>query len=512
MVAESKSEPDYHAIDIESIEQKELRTVGAEHLLLHFASHLGLEKTLRQLGLTEKECALALATIIGRAVFPASERATHTWLQTRSGLGELLDFDFSKTSLNQLYTISDVLLTHKEPLESHLEAAQQEFHGYRSTMVLYDITNTYMEGQAKKNPKAKHGVSKEKRTDCPLVTLGLVINEYGFATRSSILAGNIAEPLTLKDAIEALYSSQDLFKPTIVLDAGIATEENLKWLRDQGFAYVVCARQNPPSEELAGTLTSVGNEEKTQVKVAFVKTEGIDEKWLYCESEAKEATASQMMNMFQKRFEEDLNKLRDGIQKPKGRKQLSKILERVGRLKEKHRRISSAYEITVKPSEDGQIATAIHWTVNTEKLEQKLNGYYYLRTYLLNNTPEELWSLYNSLRKVEDAFRFMKSSLGMRPIYHQKEGRVDAHLWITLLAYHLIQACLYQLQQAGLSYNWETIRNRMSGRVRVTMQAKTEKGTTLHHRSTTKAESNQREIYMALKMTPQILKTKKIFI
>lgn len=505
-------EPDYHTIDVHTVEQQEPRTVGTEHLLLHMASQLQIQKKLRDLGLSEKEVALSLGSLIGRATFPASERATHTWLCSRTGLGELLEFDFSKTSLDQLYEISDVLLKHKAELETYLEKTQQTVHGYKSTMVLYDLTNTYMEGQNKSNPKAAHGVSKEKRGDCPLITLGLVVNEHGFATRTSFLPGNISELGTLQQMIKALGFADSLLKPTVILDAGISSEDNLKWLRDHGYTYVVSARQNAPSMELEGPLTLVGDLEKTNVKAALVKNDGGEERWLYCESEAKRIVASQMRELFQRRFESDLEKLNAGLIKPKGRKKYPKILERIGRLKEKHKRVSGCYEIVVDPSRDGLQAIAVRWTLQPEKIEERLNGYYFLRTNLTHLGAEELWTLYDSIRTVEDAFRFMKSSLGMRPVYHQKEHRVDGHLWITILAYHLIRSCLYQLNQQGLVYHWETIRNKMSGRIRVTMKAKTQDGATIYHRSTTKAEWPQQEIYQALGMSTQILKAKKIVV
>jgi transposase len=135
-------------------------------------------------------------------------------------------------------------------------------------MILYDMMNTYMEGQAKNNPKANRGFSKEKRFDCPLVILGLVTNEHGFAIRSAFFPGNISEPKTLEQAVNVLHSSDDLFRPVIILDAGIATEENLQWLRTHHFSYIVSARQNAPSMELEGPLVDVGGLEKAGVKAA----------------------------------------------------------------------------------------------------------------------------------------------------------------------------------------------------------------------------------------------------
>jgi len=500
---------DFMTIDLNTMEKSEPRTVGTEHLLLQMAHQLQLPKKLKELGLSPTEASIALGSIVARATQPDSERATYAWLCQRSGLGELLNFDFKKSSHNRLYQISDKLLTHKNALEKHLEGIEQEFHGYQSTIALYDLTNTYMEGQAKANPKAAHGVSKEKRSDCPLVTLGLVMNEHGFLNRTSILPGNASEPKTLQEMITSLDVHQSLFKPIVILDAGISSAENLQWLRDNHYSYIVSARQDAPSIELEGELIPVGDL-KNLVKAALVKSEeGADEKWLYCESEAKAAVATQMKQSFKKRFEEDLQKLANGITKPKGRKKYPKVLERVGRLKEKHKHISGCYEINVKASEDGVNATSVDWTVIDEKMNEKLTGSYFLRTNLVENGPKELWGLYNSLRGVEDAFRFMKSSLGLRPVYHQKEHRVDAHLWITVLAYHLIQNCLYQLDKQGIKDNWKTVRTTMGGRVRVTSQAQTQDSRTVYHRSTTKAEGEQLKIYHALGLSPQILKAQK---
>jgi transposase len=505
----SDKQTDLQVIDLETIEQQEARTVGGEHLLLYQARQLRLPQKLKQLGLSDKEIALGLGTIIGRAVFPASERATHEWLCRRSGLGELLDFDFQSTNLDQLYYISDTLFKHKAELEEHLEQAQQATHGLQSTMVLYDLTNTYMEGRAKGNPKAKHGVSKEKRFDCPLVTLGLVVNEHGFVTRSAFLPGNIGEPTTLQQAIQQLGPQDSLFKPIIVLDAGIASEDNLAWLRKHQYPYVVSARQKAPDMELSDELISVGAK-TSEVRVAFIKsTEGEEEQWLYCESEAKEAVASQMKARYRERFETDLKKLVEGVQKPLGRKLYTKVLERIGRLKEKHKAISGCYEITAHLAPDGLKTALVTWEVKPEKMEDKLRGHYFLRTNLKETDPQKIWHLYGSLRVVEDSFRFMKSALGMRPVYHQKDKRVDAHLWITILAYHLIKSCMHQLQKNGINDRWETIRNTLSTRIRVTMQAMTGDGKVLHHRSTTKAEIHQLKIYQALGISPQILKAKK---
>ncbi len=503
---------EFISIDVHSIEQSEPRSVGAEHLMLQMARQLKLPEQLKKLGLSKTEIAEALGSIIGRAVHPDSERSTYAWLSKESGLGELLDFDFMKSSLDKLYRISDKLLPLKEALERYFENVEQQFHGYESTIALYDLTNTYMEGQAKSNPKARFGVSKEKRNDCRLVTLGLVMNEHGFLHRTSILPGNATEPSTLESMIEQLSVHHTLYKPTILLDAGIATEENLAWLRKHHYFYIVSARQDAPSQEMDGELVPVGDLQDF-VKAAFLKsTDGSEEQWLYCESESKAAVASEMKRSFRKCFEMDLENAAASLLKPRGLKKYTKVLERIGRLKEKHKRISGCYEVDVEASEDGKIATAITWKAIEEKLSDKLTGRYFLRSNRDDLGARELWQVYNTLRRVEDAFRFMKSSLGLRPVYHQKERRVDGHLWITIMAYHLIQHCLYQLKQQNIHYNWETVRKIMRSRIRVTTKASLEDGKTLHHRSTTKAEGEQLNLYFCLGLSSQILGTRKIIL
>lgn len=503
--------PEFVNIDLHSIEQIEPRSVGAEHLVLQMGEQLQLPQQLRKLGFSQKDVAIALGSIVARAVHPSSEREAYRWLCNSSGLGELLGFDFTKTTLHKLYKISDKLLSHKDALEASLETIEQQLHGYKSTIALYDLTNTYIEGRAEANPKATYGLSKEKRNDCPLITMGLVMNEHGFLRKTSFFSGNASEPNTLQTMIKRLHMDSFIIQPTIVLDAGIATEENLIWLRENKYTYVVSARQNPPSFEVGGELISVGDQHEL-VKAALINQDGNEENWLYCESEAKSIVASGMKKKFRKRFEDDLQKLANGISKTKGCKKHNKVLERIGRLKEKHKRISECYEINAIASKDGLTTTAIEWKVLEKKMQKKFLGSYFLRTNRIDLEAKELWQLYNVLRRVEDTFRFMKSSLGLRPIYHQKERRVDGHLWITILAYHLIQQCRYQLDQKKIHYLWETIRNLMITRVRVTMQAKTAEGKVLYHRSTTKAEREQLDIYKAMGLSSSILRSSKTIV
>jgi len=501
----AQKEVEFHTIDINSIEHENARTVGLEHLLLHSIEQLKLTETLRSLGLDSRKIAIAIGSICARAIAPNSERGSLDWLQNQSGLGELLGYNFQETSLTQFYRISDILLRNKDAIENHLIATQNQIFHRVSSLILYDLTNTYMEGQARDNPKACYGHSKEKRTDCPLVTIGLAVDEYGFLLKSEFLPGNVSEPRSLKQAISSLMDPEQLFQPTILMDAGIATDENLQWLKQNKFSYIVSARQDAPFPRTDEELEVVS---ETGVKAAILHCDTSEDTWLYCESPAKEATATQMKTAFQTRFEKDLENICKGIG-GKQKKSYVKVVERIGRLKEKHKRISSCYEINVTPSADGKMAIGCAWRRLEEKLGEKLTGNYYLRTNISNMPAQQLWSLYQTIRTVEDAFRFMKSSLGMRPIFHQKEARVDGHLWITVLAYSIIHNLLHQLRHQGLRLEWETIHAQMQNRIRVTMQARTKEEKVIRIRTTTKPEVDHNKIYEKLHMSSAIHRTTK---
>jgi transposase len=222
---------------------------------LHALRQLKLDVKLTQLGFSRHNLNAALATIIGRMSVPGSELATFHWIQQKSGLGELLDYDYGQMSLTRIYQVSDLLLKHKKQIEDFLYPIECELFDFTDTVTLYDLTNTYFEGSGKFNDLAARGRSKEKRSDCPLVTLALVLDGSGFPKSSKVYEGNACESKTLQEMIVGLEGGcgknngrgqKSLFskpKPTIVMDAGIATEENIKWLKKENYRYLVVSRK-----------------------------------------------------------------------------------------------------------------------------------------------------------------------------------------------------------------------------------------------------------------------------
>ena len=229
----------YQEVDLDSLELVRPRSVGVEHAALSAMRQCGFEDKLRDLGLNRPQIAAAVGNIIARMAHPGSELATHAWLAQRSALGELVGFNFEAMDLNRLYRASDALYKHREALQDHLFAQAQSIFGFGETVTLYDLTNTYFEGVAAGVAKAKRGHSKDgfakDCSDCPLVTLAMALGGSGFPRRSRVFAGHASESATLAQMLSGRGAPPGA---TVVMDAGIATEANLTWLRAQGCHYV----------------------------------------------------------------------------------------------------------------------------------------------------------------------------------------------------------------------------------------------------------------------------------
>ena len=232
--------PDIQRVDVDSLELVRPRSVGVEHVGLWAMDQLALRTGLPELGLSASLCAAAIGSVIARMARPGSERATRRWLGERSALGELLEVDFQTMGAMQLYRASDALMAHREAIERHLFDRAMGLFDLHPTVTLYDLTNTFFEGEAARQPMAQRGHSKDKRTDCPLLTLALVLDSSGFVRRSKVFAGNVREHHTVAEMLEALNAPREAL---VVMDRGIATEDRVQWLRDHGYRYLVVSRE-----------------------------------------------------------------------------------------------------------------------------------------------------------------------------------------------------------------------------------------------------------------------------
>ncbi len=501
---------DYQSVDVDSLEMVRPRSVGVEHVALEALRQVGLDTELGRLGFNGPQQAAAIGTIVARMVAPASELATDAWLKERSALGELIGHDFARMQLMQLYRISDRLLEHKKALEDFLYRRERTLFEFEETITLYDLTNTYFEGTARGNANAACGKSKEKRSDCPLVTLALVLDGSGFPKRSEVFKGNASEPLTLARMVGELADDKAGDPPTVVLDAGIATEENIAWLVRQHYHYVVVSRERQcrfdPDQALE--IEARGD---MRVRAQRVVDPDTGEVRLYCHSSQRENKERGIAELLARRFEEALKQLAAGLHKKRTVKRYDKILERRGRLKQKSARAAQHYDVTVERDEAGDKATAIHWRRN-KTIEDTLPGVCCLRTDQAQWDEATLWRTYTTLTDLEAVFRCLKSELGLRPVFHHKTDRVSGHLFISVLAYHLVHTIRFQLKSCDIHHSWATLRRELDGQARVTVELKRADGATLHIRKATRPEPRQQVIYDALGIPDRPGKTEKTVI
>jgi transposase len=491
---------DYREVDLDSLAVSRPRSVGGEHVTLEALRFLGLDAKLQELGFNGPQTAAAIGTIIGRACEPGSELATHAWLQEQSGLGELIDYDFNNLSLYGMYQISDQLLGKKAAIEQHLYERERSLFGLRETITLYDLTNTYFEGQSKKNAFAAHGHSKEKRSDCPLVTLGLVLDSSGFPRRSHVYEGNVSEPQTLLEMLQALENgdTSTSLKPTVVMDAGIATEDNITWLREHQYPYLVVSRKKHREFDQASSVV-VKKDDECTVRVQKVFDQETQETLLYCHSTRREKKDQAIADRFVSRFEEDLQKLANGLHKKRCLKKYDKVMVKIGRLRQKYSRVSRQYAISVEKGEKSGNAIKVTWKQQpVPDTTDTYPGVYCLRTSQTGWDESTLWNTYTMLTDLEAVFRSLKSELGLRPVHHQIAKRVSGHLFITVLAYHLVHAIRFRLKQVGNHSSWSSLRKILSTQCRVTVSMQCKNGEAVHVRKSTRPEPNQQEIYSAL--------------
>lgn len=492
--AVSRSAPDCHCVDIDTIDSELPRSVGAEHVVLETIKALGLDELLGRLGFNKPACDAALGVIAARLIAPSSERAAHVWLQTMSAMDELLDADFRTLSQDRVYRAADSLLKHKQAIEEHLRLKECSLFNLEEKILLYDLTNTFFEGTGKYNRKARFGVSKEKRGDCPLVTLGLVVDADGFPKRSDVFEGNVSEPGTLARMIATLSFAGMASKPLIVMDAGLATADNILWLKAQGYQYIVVSRTK--IREVPAEMVTVRQDKRRLIRAALVSD--VDEATLYCHSTDKQVKEEGIQNRFEQRFEQALERVRDALGKKHGAKRYDKVLEKIGRLKERFRRVARRYEISVRKDDDTGLAIALRW----ERKEQPdSSGVYCLRSNRLDFKEQQMFDIFAMLTDIEATFRSMKSELGLRPVYHQREHRCDGHLFITVLAYHVGHAIRVQLKRRGIADQWATVRKVLSSHIRITTTLKRDDGKVIHVRQSTRPEPAHRIIYDALHLS-----------
>ena len=445
----------------ESIRHPDVREIGSEWLCHQALEQLKLPDFLSNTGFSEEETLLAITQIISRAVYPASELETTRWIKENSGVCQITGYPIEKITKDKLYKSSLKLFSEKEKIENFLSVKTNQLFDIEDKIYIYDLTNTYFEGRKSGSKLAKFGRSKEKRSDCKIVVLALVINPQGFIKYSTIFEGNTQDSNTLKTIVTNLRSRTSTSKrAVVVIDAGIATEDNLNMLKDNNFDYVCVSRCKLKDYSIVPNHSPIEIEDKKKQKILLQKivSEKHNDFFLKIDSKAKRAKEVSMNNRFQEGFEKGLSIISASLQKKSGIKKEEKVYERVGRLKQKYPSVSRYYEISYsieteqisnkKTKEKNEIrkVKSMTWKIKQEMEPNAESGTYFLRT-SLKMSEELTWMVYNIIREIEYSFRTLKTDLDLRPIYHKKDDATMAHLHLGLLAYWVVNTVRYQLKK-----------------------------------------------------------------
>jgi transposase len=519
----------YTSVDLNSISTGGSRSLGPELVGHATWQQLELDQLLNDCGFSPTEQALAEAVVVGRLVAPSSDLASWRWLREKTALVEMLSVDLSDIGKDAVYEISDLLLSSKTDIERGLRIKEADLFSRPHQVFLYDLTNTYFEGSAKNNELAHRGKSKEKRTDCPLVTLALVVDDAGFPIFSQIYEGNKSEPETLKDILEHLKVDASLEMagnlPMIAMDRGIATKDNLELIKNMEFPYIVVERRAVEKEYVAefkaaketferitpGKSKYASNQLETVKESVYTKKIPIDKgSRVLCLSEGREKKEMAMDELKEQRFLDDLNRLSRSVKK--GNIQMvEKVGIRVGRLRERYPSIAGHYDIHLNLNEnETKVMNISYEKKETRQKRSVLTGCYVIETSDEELSAEAIWRLYTTLTNIEAAFRSLKSDLGMRPVYHQLADRTKGHLFIGVLAYHLLISIEHQLRNKGDHRSWSTVNKQLSTHQRSTVMLTDENDQIHHIRVSGMPESCHNDIYKKLKVKDPLKREHKI--
>jgi transposase len=499
-------------VDPKLITTERHREAGTVHVGYQFWRRLGLTEILEQQGLSERVGQLACAMTLNRLIHPVSENAMPAWIR-RTALADILGRDFDDLAEDALYRVLDALHPHRGAIETALVERERSLFNLDPTIYLYDLTSTYFEGLAEANPKAKRGHTRDGRPDCKQVVIGLVVGREGFPICHEVFAGNTQDVTTLETMLDRLTARGCLMAgATIVMDRGMASAENIALLESRKFHYIIASRQSERDRWLASFADDVAftqvirqpsptnpNQKKSRVDVQLVRSEGCN--YVLCRSEQRIAKDKAIREKHEQRLLVDLEKLSKRI--AGGRLTKAKeIHEAIGRLRERYPRVARFYELMY----DAKSKSFAYKRVDAKyQVAQQLDGTYLLKTDRADISADEGWRIYTLLSRAEDAFRDLKSPLAERPIFHHLEHRVESHIFVCLLAFHLLVAIEQTLLDQGVHTSWATVREVLKTHQVSTVVLPTINGRCLRVRMGATPDPEVKDLYKHLHAFEQVM-------
>ncbi len=500
-------------VDPSRVTTERHREAGPVHVGHQFWQRLGLDHILRDCGLSATAQRLACAMALNRLIAPCSEHAMPDWIR-RTALADILAVDFGGLTEDPLYGVLDKLYPHRATIEAALVARERSLFNLDATIYLYDLTSTYFEGECARNGKAKRGYSRDHRADCKQVVVGLVVSREGFPITHEVFAGNTQDRTTLAAMLDRLAERAGLRQgATVVVDRGMAFDDNLAEITDRKLHYVVASRQPERDRWLADLEDTDGfapvlrqpsplnpAQKKTTIEVK-TRVDG-GKTYALCRSEQRIAKDRAIRTKQEGRLRADLDRLAKRVAE-KNLVKAEKVNQAIGRLKERYPRVARYFDL----SYDAQTATLqAQFNADKHAKAERLDGCYLIKTDRNDLSGDELWRIYILLSRAENAFRDMKSPLAERPIFHHSERRTEAHIFLCVLAYHLLIAIERTLLDQGIHSSWPTVRDTLKSHQICTIVLPADNGSCLPIRKAATPEPDVLDLYRSLDLSPRIMK------
>ena len=510
--AAAKRDEDLVAIHTDRVDKEDEREAGTLHVGCAFWKRLGVDEILRDAGLDAKTRRLTLAMVMNRLIAPASENAMPDWIRS-TALGDLVGEDFSALSNQALYRNMDRLYEKRATIEAALVARERDLFDLDTTVYLYDLTSTYFEGDVPLNGKAKRGYSRDKRPDCKQVVVGLVVNRDGFPLAHEVFEGNTVDSTTVGRMLDILADRVGLAPgATVVIDRGMAKKENRDEIRRRSLHYLVALRQSERDAYLEEFEAMEGFEEvhrevspnnphQKKPRVLVKALRAGETLRVLCISEGREKKDRAIREKQETRLLADVAKLQAAV--AVGRlKNAAKIHQRIGRLLERYKRVARYYALAY---DEPQRLVTCTCDAAKRKTAEMLDGSYLMETSRDDLPPDEAWRIYSLLTRAESAFRTMKSPLAERPIFHHLEHRAETHIFLCVLAFHLVVAIEKTLRDAGLWTSWATVRQTLRKHQIGTIVLPAQNGWTLRIRRDSRPNPEIADLYNRLGVPRRIM-------
>lgn len=501
---DESTQPRYVSVDVSKVRVENAREFGGPWLAWQLIQRLGLDAFLEQtIPRGDEEIrwsVMSLVLVIARLCRPSSELhiAEHFYRQT--ALPDILGVPDAKVNDARLYRTLDALLPHKAALERRLKNRLGELFGLEYDLLLYDVTSTYFEGAAEANPLAARGYSRDQRPDCKQVCIGLVVSRCGMPLGYEVFAGNTADVTTVEHIVETMERRYGKSDRIWVMDRGMVSEDKIAFLKEEGRRYILGASKSHLKKFEQQLLADDWHTVRDGIEVKLCPSpDGDAETFILCRSRERREKDEGILRRFEQRIEERLTAMQARCKKQKRDPQ--KVEREVGRLLGQNTRAARLFDVEVGADENGR--AKLSWKKITDRRDWATlsAGCYLLRSNVQDWSDEELWRAYIQLTEAEAAFRIHKSDLSIRPIWHQKQDRVLAHILVCFLAYVLWKTLAALCEQAGLGHEPRRVLEELSQIRAIDVVLPTKEGPEIRKRCVTKPTEHQAVLLHHLGLT-----------